>query len=182
MFQTTITSHAPTSSVAAPLKPFMAKLFGAQGPSFHTLIDMINPLQHIPLISLAYRHYTGKTIAPVAEVAGGALYGGPVGAAFGFGGALLEQLMESAAPKHPTDTSTIATTGAVPAAVGQAMAQAAEPTSALPPPISSSTYHREPTPFEANPGRRRQDGLTRVHAYSVADLAAIRATRFSAKV
>lgn len=48
--------------------------------SFGDLLDTINPLQHIPVVSEAYRHLTGDGIAPEARVAGGLLYGGPVGA------------------------------------------------------------------------------------------------------
>ena len=47
--------------------------------SFADLIDVINPLQHIPLVSTLYRELTGDAISPAARVAGGALYGGPVG-------------------------------------------------------------------------------------------------------
>lgn len=45
------------------------------------VIDIINPLQHIPVISTIYRHITGDEISPVARIAGDALYGGPIGAA-----------------------------------------------------------------------------------------------------
>lgn len=48
-----------------------------------TVIDIINPLQHIPVISTMYRHITGDEISPVARIAGGALFGGPVGLAAG---------------------------------------------------------------------------------------------------
>lgn len=43
------------------------------------LIDIVNPLQHIPVVSTIYRHFTGDTISPAAKIAGGTLYGGPVG-------------------------------------------------------------------------------------------------------
>ena len=45
------------------------------------IIDIINPLQHIPVISTIYRHITGDEISPMARIAGDALYGGPIGAA-----------------------------------------------------------------------------------------------------
>lgn len=47
---------------------------------FGDFIDMVNPLQHIPLVSTLYRHVTGDTISPAARMMGGTLYGGPVGA------------------------------------------------------------------------------------------------------
>lgn len=46
---------------------------------FGDLIDTLNPLQHIPVISELYRSVTGDSISPQARVAGGTLYGGPVG-------------------------------------------------------------------------------------------------------
>lgn len=50
---------------------------------FGDLIDMINPLQHIPIVSQLYRNFTGDTIRPIGQIIGGALYGGPLGAASG---------------------------------------------------------------------------------------------------
>ncbi|MDP2124178.1 MAG: hypothetical protein Q8J92_07335 [Parvibaculum sp.] len=47
--------------------------------SFNDLIDTLNPLQHIPVVSEIYRGLTGDAISPQARVAGGALYGGPIG-------------------------------------------------------------------------------------------------------
>lgn len=49
------------------------------GPSFSDLLDVINPLQHIPIINTIYRHLTGDTEGAVADVAGGALWGGVIG-------------------------------------------------------------------------------------------------------
>lgn len=46
---------------------------------FGDLLDMINPLQHIPVISTIYRELTGDTISEPARMAGGALWGGPAG-------------------------------------------------------------------------------------------------------
>lgn len=48
--------------------------------SFADLVDTLNPLQHIPVVSELYRSVTGDRISPHARVAGGTLYGGPVGA------------------------------------------------------------------------------------------------------
>ncbi len=45
------------------------------------LIDVINPLQHIPVVSTLYRQLTGDEINPVARLAGDTLYGGAIGAA-----------------------------------------------------------------------------------------------------
>ncbi len=55
-------------------------IFGEDGFTFGDIIDIVNPLQHIPVVSQIYRKLSGDTIAPAMEIAGGALYGGPLGA------------------------------------------------------------------------------------------------------
>ena len=54
--------------------------FGQDGFSFLDFLDIINPLQHIPLVSKIYRKITGDLIDPASKIAGSALYGGPIGA------------------------------------------------------------------------------------------------------
>jgi len=56
------------------------KLFGNDGPSFGDLIDVINPLQHIPLVGTLYREIAGDTLDHAPKVAGNTLYFGPIGA------------------------------------------------------------------------------------------------------
>lgn len=51
--------------------------------TFWDLIDVINPLQHIPVVSTIYRHLTGDEIRDSARFVGDALYGGAIGAAAG---------------------------------------------------------------------------------------------------
>lgn len=46
---------------------------------FLDFLDVINPLQHLPVVSTIYRSLTGDTISDAARMAGGALYGGPLG-------------------------------------------------------------------------------------------------------
>jgi len=48
---------------------------------FHHLLDVINPLQHLPVIGTIYRAITGEHIGPVEKVMGDTLYGGLWGAA-----------------------------------------------------------------------------------------------------
>ena len=53
--------------------------FGADGLTFGDVLDIINPLQHIPVVSTLYRELSGDEISPGARMAGGALFGGPIG-------------------------------------------------------------------------------------------------------
>ncbi|MEO3427866.1 hypothetical protein AAFN88_03345 [Pelagibius sp. CAU 1746] len=47
--------------------------------SFDDFLDIINPLQHIPLVSTLYREITGDEIGPAARILGDTLFGGPSG-------------------------------------------------------------------------------------------------------
>ena len=49
---------------------------GDDGFSFDDFLDIINALQHIPVVSTIYRHLTGDTIKPFERLAGDTLYGG----------------------------------------------------------------------------------------------------------
>lgn len=55
----------------------------AGGASFHDLLDIINPLQHLPVVGTVYRWLTGDEPGNLARVVGDGLYGGPVGAVTG---------------------------------------------------------------------------------------------------
>jgi len=56
-----------------------SRMFGPDGFTFGDIVDVINPLQHLPIISAIYRRLTGDTISQAARMAGAALFGGPVG-------------------------------------------------------------------------------------------------------
>jgi hypothetical protein len=47
---------------------------------FDHLLDVVNPLQHIPIIGTIYRAITGDKIGSVEKIMGGTLYGGMWGA------------------------------------------------------------------------------------------------------
>ena len=55
------------------------KLFGDDGFTFLDFLDIINPLQHIPIIGTLYRQMTGDTLDPGSRVIGGTLFLGPFG-------------------------------------------------------------------------------------------------------
>lgn len=56
-------------------------IWGADGFTFYDFLDIINPLQHIPIVNTLYRQWTGDTIDYGARIAGGTLFGGPIGLA-----------------------------------------------------------------------------------------------------
>lgn len=48
---------------------------------FGDLIDMVNPLHHVPVVGHVYRELTGDEIKPMSRILGGAVFSGPVGVA-----------------------------------------------------------------------------------------------------
>jgi len=66
------------SSPSAAAKP-------AAGVGFGRLLaeirDVLNPLQHLPVLSGLYRALSKDQISPTANLLGGLVYGGPIGAA-----------------------------------------------------------------------------------------------------
>lgn len=74
--------------------------FGEDGPTFFDILDIINPLQHIPIVSTFYRAVTGDEIDPVPRVAGGALFGGLIGAVASLVNVVIDELTGSDVGEH----------------------------------------------------------------------------------
>lgn len=70
------------------------------GGFFSELWDIINPLQHLPVIGMAYRAITGEKMDGFARVAGDALYGGLWGAI----GAVADEAFEAITGRSAEDT------------------------------------------------------------------------------
>ncbi len=58
---------------------------------FADILDMVNPLQHIPIVGHVYRSVTGDTMKPVAEIVGGSIYGGVTGGAISLANVIVAQ-------------------------------------------------------------------------------------------
>ncbi len=84
-------AHAANPDAAHNFKDAMAYADGAEDQSttsaepfgFGDLLDMVNPLQQLPVVGHIYREITGDDIKPISKIIGGGLYGGAVGAAAG---------------------------------------------------------------------------------------------------
>jgi hypothetical protein len=70
-------TDAAKSSSRVPSRSLTAA--SDSSPSFWDFLDVINPLQHIPIINSVYRNLTGDHIGAVARTIGGGLFGGPMG-------------------------------------------------------------------------------------------------------
>lgn len=92
------------------------EFFGADGLSWHDVVDAINPLEHIPIISELFDSATDHTPSTAAKLAGGALLGGPLGfiaslasvifetqTGHGIGGAVLAALSGDQTPAPTTE-------------------------------------------------------------------------------
>ena len=76
-----IDTSSPITNAAAPAPAAVAAAKTADTPefSFADLLDIVNPLQHIPVVSTLYRSITGDRIGTPEKIAGDTLYGGLVG-------------------------------------------------------------------------------------------------------
>jgi hypothetical protein len=98
-----VAASTPSALASKPWSIGGVKLFGDDGFNFRDVLDLVNPLQHIPVIGNIYRSLTGDIAAPAIRIAGGALFGGPLGAAFAAANVVLKQLV------HPdADSSSVA--------------------------------------------------------------------------
>ena len=84
------TLPAATPPVSTPADPKSAQKSSDWDFSFHNLLDIINPLEHLPIIGTIYRAITGTHIGIPEKIAGDALYGGLWGAVSGVADAAFE--------------------------------------------------------------------------------------------
>lgn len=62
-----------------------------QDMSFWDVLDIVNPLQHIPLVNSVYRAVTGDEIKPAMQIGGGILFGGVIGGVAAIANAALQE-------------------------------------------------------------------------------------------
>ncbi len=74
-------AFTPPEPSAGPDAGIETSFFGADGFTFADLIDVINPLQHLPLAGSLYRGMSGDEIAAGPRVLGATLFFGPIGLA-----------------------------------------------------------------------------------------------------
>lgn len=77
--------------------------FGDDGFSFTDVLDVVNPLQHIPFVSSFYREATGDTIAAAPRVMGSTLFFGPVGLASALVNVFIEESTGKDIGRHMAD-------------------------------------------------------------------------------
>jgi hypothetical protein len=113
------TTRAQNLAAPSPSLPGPLSASDTGGFSFHDLLNIVNPLQHLPVISTIYRAITGDTIKPFDKIAGDTLYGGVIG----FVSSLADTIFEKITGKDFGDTVLSLFTGShdsKPTAVAQA--------------------------------------------------------------
>ena len=76
----TLSLFQKTQGGIAQAKPTEEQFWGGKDKTaFESMLDVVNPLQQLPIVSNIYRAVTGDTISTGARLAGGALFGGPLG-------------------------------------------------------------------------------------------------------
>jgi len=81
--------------------------FGEDGPGFRDILDGINPLNHIPIVSEMLESETGHKVSTASKLIGGALLGGPVG----LFAAVIDSVFEQATGKSAVGTMIAALSG-----------------------------------------------------------------------
>lgn len=69
---TAATTPAATTTASTATKP-------EEKSFWQDVLDVVNPLQHLPVVGTVYRAITGDKMGDVEKVAGDTLYGGPLG-------------------------------------------------------------------------------------------------------
>ena len=80
--------------------------FGEDGLSFRDVLDAVNPLNHIPIVSDILANVTGHRPSTASKLAGGAMFG-PIG----FAASLANVIFESGAGKTPVEAVYAAVSG-----------------------------------------------------------------------
>ena len=75
---------------------------------FSDIIDMVNPLQHIPVVSNLYQSITGDTIGALAQIVGGGIFGGPIGIVASAGMVAYQAAQKDNSTSNPAMTDVIA--------------------------------------------------------------------------
>lgn len=134
-------SHINITAPTAAGAQASAQTSGLPDVSFSDLLDIVNPLQHLPVISTLYRAITGDKIGTPEKIAGDTLYGG----LYGFVASLADSAFQAITGKSVGDTVLAFLTGSDSTASSSGVAAAA-PASAVPASVTPATAVTLPTP------------------------------------
>lgn len=115
MASTTIDMRLPAGTTSAATTYSNTTVVEGRKPTlFAQALDAVNPLQHVPGVSQAYRAVTGDKISETSKIVGhlglGAAVAGPVGLAVGAGVYLVEKIFGGLFGGSKGDTATATAT------------------------------------------------------------------------
>ncbi len=91
-----VTDTQKTAEAHKAVETNIYKAKESENVGFADIVDMVNPLQHIPLVNIAYQKITGDEIKPISQIIGGGVFGGALGA----GGALVNVAIKAETGKN----------------------------------------------------------------------------------
>lgn len=86
-----VSSFTDESRATGARMPDAADSAKDDGFGFLDVLDAVNPLQHIPIVSTVYREVTGDGISNPARIAGGFLFGGVLGLVSSIANAIIDE-------------------------------------------------------------------------------------------
>lgn len=151
-YWTAVTYRDEGGVAPPPTEPPASQRAGADGevtmfaegdtPTVWDLLDLINPLQHIPVVNTLYREMTGDKIGALPRMVGGTLLGGAIGAAVTVANLVVEETTGKEVGEH-----VLAMFGHGTAAEPGATAVAALPQQPPAPPEANQAALPEPAPL-----------------------------------
>jgi hypothetical protein len=126
---------------------------GTVDMDFWDFVDIVNPLQHIPVVSTIYRELTGDTIKGVSRIVGDGLYGGFIGLVTGIGSAIIAETTGKDPGEHVMAMLTGSDSEAPAQAGNTAIAEATPPSAA--PAAEAASAPASPLPASAQPAPTR---------------------------
>jgi hypothetical protein len=114
---TTVAARTDAAPAAASAPATKAASTDSGSSFWDDLLDVVNPLQHLPVVGTVYRAVTGDKIGDLEKVAGDTLYGGPMGLASSLADVAFEKItgkdfgstvMTFVGLEHDDDTTALA--------------------------------------------------------------------------
>jgi len=154
-------SLEPQQAVAAADGTF----FGKDGVGFDDVLQVVNPLQHIPVVGTIYRAITGDELTPGARVFGGLLFGGPIGLV----AAVVTNLIDEATGSTPERAVMALLGGEAPAEAGPAAPATARGEAVAQ--ATAAPVHPPPGPLPAPPAPAMPTAMAPAPAPALAEAA-----------
>jgi hypothetical protein len=162
--------QAPATRAADPgEKKSSIKWWSGDSFGFKDILDMLNPLQHLPVISTLYRAWTGEGIGGVARIVGGAIWGRAGGIA-SMASSLLNAVFGAVTGKDMGERIYAAIFGGPAAANETAVARAPSPERSLvsAAPVAMSSFDdTESVTYRWNKPENDPEGIVRMPAVAI---------------